>query len=106
TGFPRSILVVESMLALLFAGGLRYSIRAFAQVASTIERADQRRVLIVGAGDSGEMLLREMLKTMRERYQAVGFVDDDSLKLGLQIHGVPVLGQIADVRQIIAQHAI
>jgi len=59
-----------------------------------------RRVLICGAGDAGEAVLREMLRTRHERYQCVGFLDDEVAVLNGRIHEVEVLGRTQDIREI------
>ena len=53
---------------------------------------DRKKVLVVGAGDAGELVVREMLRTRRIRYRPVGFVDDDQKKKNLRIHDVRVVG--------------
>ncbi len=60
----------------------------------------QARALIVGAGDAGEAVLREILRTSRERYEVVGFLDDRSTQLHRTIHGVEVLGTLKDIKTI------
>jgi FlaA1/EpsC-like NDP-sugar epimerase len=65
-----------------------------------------RRALIVGAGDGGEMLAREMMRSAKLDYASVAFVDDDPAKLGQSIHGVPVLGNRADIPRLVRELAI
>jgi FlaA1/EpsC-like NDP-sugar epimerase len=58
---------------------------------------DERRVLIVGAGDAGETLVRELVRHSGRNVRAIGFVDDDPMKQSMRIHGVPVLGRTKDI---------
>ncbi len=58
------------------------------------------RVLIVGAGDAGEGLLRELLRSRQDRYEFAGFIDDDVAQLHGRIHGVPVIGRSGDIRKL------
>ncbi len=66
----------------------------------------KKRVLVVGAGDAGEMFVRELVKSRESCAMVVGFVDDDPAKRNLKIHGVPVLGRIADIVSLVHDHAI
>ena len=65
-----------------------------------------RRTLIVGAGDAGDMLLREMNKQRISPYQIIGFIDDAPDKQHMRLHGVEVLGTTAQLSEVIAAHAI
>ena len=60
----------------------------------------KKRLLIIGAGNTGEKILREIMDNPRLNYEAVGFLDDDRKKSGMKIHGVPVLGSIAMIHDM------
>ena len=106
--FPRSVLILDTVLTIVLIGGMRFSLRALQENRrrSPRERSVRlRRVLIIGAGDAGEMLLREMHNNPRLGYLPVGFVDDDQRKQGFLIHGVEVLGTTASLPRILERHA-
>jgi FlaA1/EpsC-like NDP-sugar epimerase len=104
--FPRSVFLVEFMIALGLAAGLRLGVRAFATTARRIETAaTARRLLVVGAGDAGEMLLREINRNM-PGVQPVGLLDDNASKVGMTVHGVKVLGTIDQAHALIEQHGV
>jgi FlaA1/EpsC-like NDP-sugar epimerase len=107
-GFPRSIYVLDYVLALFFIGGARGSMRVFREFAHNRVTADRPavNVLIVGAGDTGETLMREISKNRNLPFRVIGFLDDDSFKHGLRIHGVPVLGAIDRLAFHVEQYAI
>ena len=67
---------------------------------SSLRSAEGRRVLIIGAGDAGDMIVREMRKG--GGYLPVGFIDDDPSKLGRTIHGVKVLGPRSELPRVVA----
>ena len=69
-------------------------------------RGVARRFLIVGAGNAGEALLREMMRRKDIQYDAVGFVDDDPAKYRMKIHEIPVLGTVEQLPQICQKHSI
>jgi FlaA1/EpsC-like NDP-sugar epimerase len=95
--YPRSIVAIDALLLVWFLGGVRVLWRL---VPSVIRPRVGRRVLIIGAGDAGDMIVREMRKT--GAYQPVGFIDDDPSKLGRTIHGVKVLGTRADLARVVS----
>jgi FlaA1/EpsC-like NDP-sugar epimerase len=97
---PRSALVIEPILCIVLAGGVRIAVRTWREIFAPASRGG-RRVLIVGAGDAGELLLREMKAHRHLAYVPVGFVDDDARKQGTKIHGVPVLGGLANIRRFV-----
>lgn len=86
----------------------RGSVRAWTYAAGrgSGSRAGARKVLIVGAGDAGYVVLRELSRMNSKRPDVVGFVDDDPHKHGTTILSVPVLGPIADVPRIAARTGI
>ncbi|MBX7116574.1 MAG: polysaccharide biosynthesis protein [Myxococcaceae bacterium] len=108
--FPRSILVIDWLLTMMLVGGLRFGIRSLWQLASAVtreaDRAERRRILVVGAGDAGEMLLREMQRMYAHRYQPVAVVDDDRRKIGQHIHGVPVVGTVDQAQAVVSSRQV
>ncbi len=108
--FPRSIFVLDWAFSILIVGGLRFGIRTIREV--TIQNAmpksdaPRRRLLIVGAGDAGEMLMREIVRIYRNRYEPIGFLDDSAHKQGERIHGVPVLGPIDTITEVVRREQI
>ncbi len=107
-GFPRSVFIIDWLLSIFAVGGLRFGIRTLREFTAGTPHTngDRHKILIVGAGDGGEMLVREVRKTYTSRYEPVGFVDDNTAKVGAHIHGVPVLGPIAMVPALVRQHGI
>jgi UDP-GlcNAc:undecaprenyl-phosphate/decaprenyl-phosphate GlcNAc-1-phosphate transferase len=78
----------------------RMAFRLFRQFLPVPNSGEGRRVLIYGAGDGGELLLREMLNNRELRYVPVGFMDDDPMKKGKVIHGLRVFGGNGSLRSI------
>ena len=102
-GFSRSVFVLDTILTFLFIAGVRFSLRLFYQALPGFRDPDttavhRKRLLLVGAGDAAEKIVREVMDNRALPYQIVGFLDDKPAKIGQQIHGFPVLGPIADVR--------
>ncbi|HFQ14399.1 MAG TPA: polysaccharide biosynthesis protein [Gammaproteobacteria bacterium] len=103
---PRSIFPLYGMLLFFLLGGARISYRMFKD--RRILDKDARPVLIVGAGRGGEIVARELNQPRQENsaYVPVGFVDDAPGKQGRQIQGLPVLGTIANIPEVVARHEI
>lgn len=107
--FPRSSLPIDWLLSLVLVGGLRFSLRVLAdtQVANGERKGSRhRRVLVVGAGDAGALVVREMQKNPQLKMQPEAFLDDDADKQRQQIHGVPVVGMLADLARVVNQRRI
>ncbi|HXW04269.1 MAG TPA: nucleoside-diphosphate sugar epimerase/dehydratase [Vicinamibacterales bacterium] len=101
TVYPRSIFIIDALLLMLLLGGVRMSRR----VASELSHGTpEKRILVFGAGDAGELIVRDMKTNSWYGLQPIGFIDDDQEKVGHRIHGVPVLGTRADLPRIIARH--
>jgi len=109
---PRSLLLLDAGMAFVLVAGARfcwriaYGYRLAPSRAIRSSRRQVRRLLILGAGDAGEMLLREILWRHRSRYEPVGFLDDDRRKHGDRIHGVTVLGAIGDLARIASSREV
>lgn len=102
-GFPRSVLAIDWLLSLLAVGGLRFALRLLAE--SRTGRAGiqggLKRVLIVGAGDAGALVVREMQKNPQLNLSPVCFIDDDPSKQKQRIHDVPVQGTLEDLGRVV-----
>jgi len=98
-GYGRSILLIDSLVLILLLFGVRLSKRI---VMWSAHSKAGKRVLIWGAGDAGEMIVRDM-QARPCGYQAIGFIDDNGLKLWQRIHGVPVLGSRHHLARLIAR---
>jgi len=115
-GYPRSVFIIDWCLTVLLVSGFRLGIRLYFELVSEQKpwdivsrtlfgslrqrRHDRRNLLIIGAGDCGEKIYREIRDNARLRYNVVGFLDDDKAKSGMKIHAIPVVGQIEDVKDI------
>jgi FlaA1/EpsC-like NDP-sugar epimerase len=102
-GFPRSVLAIDWLLSLLAAGGLRFAMRLLAEGRSVGEGVQGRtkRILIVGAGDAGALVVREMQKNPQLNLHPVCFVDDDQSKQKQRVHDVPVEGTLDDLGRVL-----
>lgn len=106
--FPRSTLPIDWLLTLVLIGGLRFSLRVYAETRSVSNESPGRshRVLVVGAGDAGALVVREMQKNPQLNLKPICFLDDDPSKDKQQIHGVPVAGTLIDLSRVVTRHRI
>ncbi len=112
-GFSRGVFVIDGILTFMFTGGLRVFVRYLYhrnlgtysrnEVSSTKPDLGKKGVpiLIIGAGNAGEKTLRELGDNPRLPYRVKGLIDDDGRKKGRSIHGVPVLGGIESLAEIV-----
>ena len=107
-GFSRSVFIIDWGLTLFFIAGTRIAIRFYFWLGAGDESAKLmrggiiaslfaqkpkgKRLIIIGAGDCGEKISREIHDNPHLGYRIMGFIDDDSLKANRRIHGIPVLG--------------
>lgn len=98
--YSRVVFVLDWLIALFLVAGVRVLIRVLHDYFTSL-RETGRRVLIVGAGDAGEMLLREIRNNKSLNYKPICFIDDDLEKIGRKIHGIPILGTQQDMPSVI-----
>jgi FlaA1/EpsC-like NDP-sugar epimerase len=115
-GFARSAFVIDWVLTIFLIGGYRIGIRLYFWLGPKDrlssfrllthfrlkkgERSGARKLLILGAGDCGEKIYREIQDNASLRYEVVGFLDDDLNKVGKLLHGVPILGTTAELKSL------
>lgn len=105
--FPRSILIINGILNVFFLGGLRFGFRLLKDYLRSSRNSGKRiNVLIVGAGDAAEMIVRELLKHPELNKHIVGLIDDDPAKKGLELHGCKVLGDRYSIPEIINRYNV
>ncbi len=100
---PRSVYILSWVLMNIFIGASRISWRVFKRLYLNGENSDARRVLIVGAGDAGNMLVREIQNNSQLKLKAVGFIDDDRSKLNKILHNVPVVGNSRKIPALVKE---
>jgi FlaA1/EpsC-like NDP-sugar epimerase len=102
--FSRLVLVIDWLLSILAVGGLRFSYRIVSESQTSNRQSGSRlkRVLIVGAGDAGALVVREMQRNPQANLNPIGFVDDDPGKQKQEIHGTPVIGKLDDLAHLIS----
>ncbi|MFH1476670.1 MAG: nucleoside-diphosphate sugar epimerase/dehydratase [Verrucomicrobiota bacterium] len=104
---PRSVPFIDGLLTLVVVGGSRFSVRIAAHKRRrSAQKNNSKAVLIVGAGDAGAVIAREMLSSRHINIDPVGFVDDDPNKQKKSIHGIPVLGARKDLPRLVKQYDV
>ncbi|MBU4125935.1 MAG: polysaccharide biosynthesis protein [Proteobacteria bacterium] len=110
-GFSRSIFVIDAVFSLILIAGIRLVIRLLLSTTTFSLNNngiinEHKKMIIIGAGDAGEKVVREIYDNPRMKYRVVGFVDDDKNKLGKQIHGIKVLGRIDELKEVVKKEGI
>jgi len=107
--FSRSVILIDFLLNMIAVGGLRLFVRMYYQNGPEFFESlafwknlkkIRKRVLILGAGEVGERLLRALNHNPDQPYSVIGFVDEGLVNQGMKIHGVPILGVVSDLPQL------
>ena len=108
--FPRSVLIIDWIQSIILVGGLRYGLRMLAEgwnkLSGNGKILPQKTALIIGAGDAGALVAKELLKNPQLNLKPIGFLDDNPDKFNQQIHGVPVIGNLKDISKTVGSRAI
>lgn len=104
--FSRAVFITEAMILFFALSSSRLAFRLFRQLLPMPGSSEGRRVLIYGAGDGGEMILRELKNNSDWNYKPIGFVDDDPLKKDKLIHGLRVFGGNGSLKSICRENEV
>jgi len=113
-GFSRGVFIIDWLLTVFMCGGMRVMIRSFYAIkdGNSIQLSPEscpvngENVLIIGAGRAGEKVVREIRSSGQLKYLPIGFLDNDKSKRGRTIHGVPVLGPLSDLQELVANKCV
>jgi FlaA1/EpsC-like NDP-sugar epimerase len=104
---PRTVPAIDALLTLVAVAGTRFSVRAMEYRKANRNRSEQdKRVLIAGAGDAGQIVAREIFSSRRVNLDLVGFVDDNPDKIGSYIHGAPVVGALDRIPEVVEKYNV
>jgi FlaA1/EpsC-like NDP-sugar epimerase len=104
--FPDSVFVLDFAGTIALVCGTRLAVRLYHEEVRPTAEGVMPRLLILGAGNAGENVVREILRMPVSRYRVVGFLDDDPSKWGGQIHGFEVLGPIENIKEICEEQGV
>jgi len=93
--FPRSVYILSAVFDLAFIGGVRFGYRALRRLKNKkiiMTTSNSQKVIVVGAGDAGALIVKEFKNHIELNYSVVGIVDDDISKKGQRLNGVTILG--------------
>ncbi len=105
-GMPRSALGIDWLLSLVLIGGSRFALRILAEQTTAPREGKAKRALIIGAGDAGALVVRELQKSALINLIPVGFLDDDPAKQRHEIYGVPVIGKLNKLANILENQQV
>ncbi len=104
--FPRSVIMIDPVLTIMLVGGIRFAIRATREMRYHGNTKELPKVLIFGAGDLGESILRGIRRDKVNKYHVVGFLDDNPEKWSRRIHGAPIFGGRNVMAKVITKYAV
>ena len=97
---PRSILLLDFVFTMIMVHGSRIAIRLyFSHIVFNPQKSplNLKKLLLIGAGNTGNDIAREVLSRYRDEYEIVAFLDDDGNKRNAELHGIPVMGKVSDI---------
>lgn len=121
---PRSVLIIACLLDMFFVGGVRFSYRAFrglykrtlpsvffksnrdAIKPDFIGKSERKRIMVVGAGDAGASIIKEIQASEDREQNVVVVIDDDPQKLRRKIHGVSISGAVNDINELALKYRV
>lgn len=103
--YSRAVFFIDWLLLFVLVSGSRIMFRLLGEFFSRV-REKGTNVLIFGAGDTGEMCVREIKRNKSLNYTAVGFVDDDPFKVGSRIQGIQILGSRNNIKSLVAEYDV
>lgn len=106
TPIPRSIFVLDWILLFALLASSRLLWRIWRETYVVSRSCEGPRTLIIGAGEAGSLLLKEIRRQPHSAYRVVGLVDDDPEKRGMKLHGIPVLGSSKHLKSLIVAHEV
>ena len=114
SGFSRGVLIIDFFLTYLFISGFRIGVRLYYSRQSRNgefrlfkkRNTLSKKILIIGAGNAGEKLLREIMENPGTNYDVVGFIDDNPRKTQHAIHGISILGTLQELSKIVKEDEI
>lgn len=104
-GYPRGVFILYTMLLFLGMAGSRLSFRLFGLLVTGPKR-EKVPVLIYGAGDGGEVVVRECRRNPRVGYRPIGFLDDDPRKQGRAVLGLPIFGGADQLPEVLQREKV
>lgn len=96
-GFSRSALAIDWLLSLVFVGGTRFTLRILAESNQARGQGKRKKILVIGAGSAGALVVKELQKNRQMNMEVIGFLDDDPAKQRHNLMGVPVIGKMTDL---------
>ena len=103
-GFPRSIFVIDFGVCIFLVSGIRFITRGFREYIEPRKYQKYTKVLVIGAGEAGVMVLNELRKNMN--YNVVGFIDDDASKWGMSLSGRKIFGGREKIKETVGKYGI
>jgi len=105
---PRSIFVITFFIDIFLVGGVRFAYRVIRRITKgeLINLKNAKRVLIIGGGDAGAIIIKEMRNHPELKYIPAAVIDDDELKKGMKLNGVPIIGGREKIGQAVKDYNI